>query len=81
MESPPLSASAKIISTDNPNYKPPAELYPFGDKGYLYLSGLGRSSQVEVRWRGGKCLLNLLVPSATGRDEIPELGIQVCKEQ
>jgi len=77
---PPLSASAKIVKTDQENRPVSPEIFPFGDKGYLYLSGLGRVNQVEIRWRGGRCLLNLEIPPATQRDEIPDLGTQICKE-
>ncbi len=50
--------------------------YPVGKNGKLYLQGIDRSSEVEIRWHGRICDLD--VPYPTGNAIIARMGDIVC---
>jgi len=50
--------------------------YPVGKDGKLYLQGIDRSSEVEIRWHGKICELD--VPYPSGNAVIARMGDIVC---
>ena len=52
------------------------ELFPVGMDGKLYLQGIDRSSQIEIRWAGQSCDID--VPYPASPDVISRVGDIVC---
>ena len=52
------------------------DTYPVGSNGKLFLQGIDRSSEVEIRWNGTICDLD--VPYPSGNAVIAKMGDIVC---
>jgi len=53
------------------------EYFPVGIDGKLYLQGIDRSSEIEIRWSGAVCDID--VPYPTGPEVIARLGDIACE--
>ena len=64
----PEGAIARVLQS--------GELFPVGMDGKLYLQGIDRSSQIEIRWAGQVCDID--VPYPASPDVISRIGDIVC---
>jgi outer membrane usher protein len=53
------------------------EQYPVGMDGALYLQGIDRSTEIEIRWNSVSCDID--VPYPTGTEVISRLGDVICR--
>lgn len=53
------------------------DYYPVGMDGKLYLQGIDRSSEIEIRWNGSACDID--VPYPSGNSVIAKMGDIVCE--
>jgi len=67
---PPAGAVARIVGRDG--------TFPVAPDGELYLTGLGETARVVVRWHDGQCELD--VERLAGDEPVPDLGTRTCRE-